>query len=107
LQVTFTDASMAVEIANGFDLPLAIWAIPEPRVGGRLRLNSFCGLNLAAHALGLNGREFGTLYADPDAPGVVAFLGELLTGRRQARPVAPSPASGAAVSEAVAALRGA
>ena len=41
LQVTFTDAAMAVAIGAAFEVPLAIWAIPEPRVGGRLRLNSF------------------------------------------------------------------
>ena len=66
LQVTFTDASMTVVTAQRFDLPVAIWALPEPRLGGRLRLNAYCGLNLAAHALGLNDREFSYLYADPE-----------------------------------------
>ncbi len=68
LQVTFTDAVAAVDIAAAFDQPLAIWAPPEPRLGGRLRLNAFCGLNLAAHALKKRGRRFGWLYADPDGP---------------------------------------
>ncbi|MCG6857473.1 MAG: hypothetical protein LJE67_05350 [Salaquimonas sp.] len=65
LQVTFTDASMTVEAA-AFDVPLAIWAAPEPRLGGRLRLNAFCGLNLASHALGLGQRQFAWAYADPN-----------------------------------------
>ena len=65
LQVTFTDASMVVAAANALAVPLSIWAVPEPRNGGRLRLNAFCGLNLASHALGLNGRSFSWLYADP------------------------------------------
>ncbi len=86
LQVTFTDAAMAVEIASRFDVPLSIWAIAEPRAGGRLRLNSFCGLNLAAHALGLNRREFGYLYAAPDSAGIDTALAELLSGRRLAAP---------------------
>ena len=51
LQVTFTDASMTLEIARQIDAPLVMWSFPEPRTGGRLRLNSFCGINLAAHAL--------------------------------------------------------
>ena len=51
LQVTFTDASMTMEIARQLDAPLVMWSFPEPRTGGRLRLNSFCGINLAAHAL--------------------------------------------------------
>ncbi|MEM7473085.1 MAG: hypothetical protein AAF340_17185 [Pseudomonadota bacterium] len=78
LQVTFTDASFVVE-ASKLDVPLAIWAVPEPRLGGRLRLNAFCGLNLAGHALGRNGVGFGWLYGDPGA----ADLAGLLAGRYQ------------------------
>jgi L-fucose isomerase-like protein len=109
LQVTFTDASMAVEIAGAFAQPLSIWAIPEPRTGGRLRLNSFCGMNLATHALGLNGREFSYLYAAPDDDGIVAAVGELLDGKRVAKPVmlAAATAVEPAGKRAVAALRGA
>ena len=51
LQVTFTDASMTLEVAREITAPLVMWSFPEPRTGGRLRLNSFCGINLAAHAL--------------------------------------------------------
>ena len=87
LQVTFTDAGMVAEAASRFAQPLAIWAIPEPRIGGRLRLNSLCGLNLAAHALGLRRREFGWLHASPDAPDIAADLTELLSGDRDTRPV--------------------
>lgn len=83
LQVTFTDASMTVEAAKAFDVPLSIWAVPEPRLGGRLRLNAFCGLNLASHALGLNHRSFSWAYAEPDHKAG-EMLGELLGGHRQA-----------------------
>ncbi len=68
LQVTFTDASMTLELARAIDAPLAIWAFPEPRSGGRLRLNSFCGLNLASHALGRAGVPMAYLYQSPDMP---------------------------------------
>lgn len=87
LQVTFTDASMTVVTAEEFDVPLAIWAVPEPRLGGRLRLNAFCGLNLAAHALGLNDRKFSYLYADPDREDCADALQELINGKRQIKPV--------------------
>jgi hypothetical protein len=70
LQVTFTDASMTLEIAGALNAPLTIWAFPEPRSGGRLRLNSFCGLNLAAHALGRAGLGFSSLYNRPDGATV-------------------------------------
>jgi L-fucose isomerase-like protein len=74
LQVTFTDATMTVKLAREARTPLAIWAVPEPRIGGRLRLNAYCGLNLAAHALGRAGVAHGSLYADPSAPELAASL---------------------------------
>lgn len=89
LQVTFTDASMTARIAASVDAPLAIWAFPEPRTGGRLRLNSFCGLNLAAHSLGLAGRDFAYLYSAPDAPGAGTAIAEMLAGGRRAAGAAP------------------
>ena len=109
LQVTFTDALVVAEAARTFDCPLSIWAIPESRAGGRLRLNSFCGLNLAAHALGLAGRDFGYLLAAPDAPGTDEALAELLAGERS---VTPRPARAPAErhktgADAVDGLRGA
>lgn len=73
LQVTFTDAAFASRAAEGFDGRVAIWAAREPRAGGRLRLNAFCGLNLLSHALGLRGRAFAWAYGDAD-------LDALLTG---------------------------
>jgi L-fucose isomerase-like protein len=74
LQITFTDATMTVKLAREATTPLAIWAVPEPRIGGRLRLNAYCGLNLAAHALGLAGVPHGWLYAAPDTPGLAPQL---------------------------------
>lgn len=74
LQVTFTDATMTVQVARDSETPLAIWALPEPRIGGRLRLNAYCGLNLAAHALGLASIAHGSLYASPSAPDLEASL---------------------------------
>jgi hypothetical protein len=87
MQVTFTDAAFIAEVATALEAPLAIWAPREPRAGGRLRLNAFCGLNLASHALGLRGRAFGWLYADPDAPGLAADLDALLAGGRAVVPL--------------------
>lgn len=105
LQVTFTDASAVVSIGERFDLPLSIWSIPEPRSGGRLRLNSFCGLNLAAHALGLNKRAFSWIYAPPDngiAPEITALLsGQRLAGDLVPGPTPPVTAEGQAVADAV------
>ena len=65
LQVTFTDALTSIKIANSFKKPIGIWAFPEPRLGERLRLNAFCGLNLASHAMSLANIKFSWLYEDP------------------------------------------
>jgi L-fucose isomerase-like protein len=108
LQVTFTDATMTVKLARESKVPLAVWALPEPRIGGRLRLNAYCGLNLAAHALGRAGVPHGSLYADPEAPG----LGESL--RALARPhtvpastAQPASSDGEAADAAAARVLGA
>ncbi len=65
LQITFTDAVIISNISNFFQIPLLIWSVPEPRIGGRIRLNSFCGLNLASHSLSMIGKHFSWIYTDP------------------------------------------
>ncbi len=70
LQVTFTDASMTVQIAKSARVPVALWGIPEPRIGGRLRLNAYCGINLAAHAMGKADLPYNWLFAVPDSVGL-------------------------------------
>ena len=76
LQVTFTDASMTVELAQKIGLPLAMWSFPEARTGGRLRLNSFCGVNLAKHALSRQHIDVQTVHGEPQQ--VKAQLSDLL-----------------------------
>jgi L-fucose isomerase-like protein len=112
MQVTFTDATMTVKIAETVSAPLGIWAFPEPRIGGRLRLNAFCGLNLAMHALGRAGRKAAWLYAAPDAPEAAADVAAMAQGGQgvaaSAEPVGRKPGSAAAAQAeaALAALRG-
>ena len=81
LQVTFTDAATTLAAAERLGVPVSIWAVPEPRLGGRLRLNAFCGLNLAGHALGRANVPFGWLYEDPDRVGLET-LKDVVSGRR-------------------------
>ena len=66
IQVTFTDSSTILKIATFLEKPIGIWALPEPRQSGRLRLNAFCGLNLASHSLGLNNIPFSWIYENPE-----------------------------------------
>jgi L-fucose isomerase-like protein len=107
LQVTFTDAVMTVALADEIDAPIALWGYPEPRTGGRLRLNSLCGINLAAHALGKAGKDVGYLFAAPDAPGIEGDLMALVSrpGSTGFEPAATSAetdsAGGAKIVEAL------
>ena len=86
LQATFTDSAAIVAAIEKLDVPLMIWAVREPRTGGRLRLNSLCGLNLASHALGLRRKSFSWLFSDPESVSANELRG-LLT----ATPAAPGP----------------
>jgi L-fucose isomerase-like protein len=87
LQLTFSDSTMIEAAADRYEGPLTLWAVPEERTGGRLRLNSFCGINLAAFALASRGRSYSYLLADPEpgtAPGLQAALrpgSEVVPGR--------------------------
>ncbi len=111
LQVTFTDATMTVELARRAGVPIAVWAVPEPRAGGRLRLNAFCGLNLAAHALGRAGVPHGWLYAAPEEEGLATRLRGLLqpptlAAGHSAPAAVPGPAARDAAERVLAALAG-
>ena len=64
-QATFTDSTMITILSQALRAPLFIWAVPEPWTGGRLRLNSLCGINLAAHALTLQDQKFDFGYGPP------------------------------------------
>lgn len=64
-QATFADSTMITTISNALQAPLFLWAVPEAWTGGRLRLNSLCGINLAAHALTLRDQKFDYGYGLP------------------------------------------
>ena len=82
LQATFADSTMVKSLAEAVDAPLLLWALPEERTGGRLRLNSFCGINLAGHALRRAGYDYEYVYAAPGGPSVIDRVRTLaLAGR--------------------------
>ncbi len=84
LQVTFTDATMTIEMARQSEVPVAIWGVPEPRIGGRLRLNAYCGINLAAHALGKAGLQYRWLFSSPEAVDISEKLTALASHEHSA-----------------------
>ncbi|MEM7464487.1 MAG: hypothetical protein AAF362_17595 [Pseudomonadota bacterium] len=100
LQVTFTDAAMICEVGEAFPGHLAIWSVPEPRIGGRLRLNSFCGLNLASHALGLRDRAFSYVYGSPQDEDILARICAVVEPESRVEPIAPETGAASVDEEA-------
>jgi L-fucose isomerase-like protein len=91
LQTTFADSTLINRIADELPVPLLLWGFPEPPSGARLRLNSFCGINLAAHSLKLRDHPYSYLYSmpeDPEVPGKIDMFSSAahaFTRLRQAR----------------------
>jgi L-fucose isomerase-like protein len=103
LQVSFTDSSMTEAIGARYRAPIILWSFPEERTGGRLRLNSFCGINLAAYALVNAGSRFGYIHRTADDAGAVGEIKALLAdgvGRQPSQRRQPLPTSGAARAKA-------
>ena len=113
LQVSFTDSSMTEAIGARYAAPIILWSFPEDRTGGRLRLNSFCGINLAAYALVNAGSRFGYIHRTADDGGAAADIKALLAGgigqqpSRRRRPAVAPEAAGVRAAEVATALRGA
>jgi L-fucose isomerase-like protein len=84
-QATFADSTMAVALSEASDVPIFLWAIPEPWTGGRLRLNSLCGINLAGHALTRRGKKYEYYYGDPDDVGIIRKVRALAAAGRLRR----------------------
>ncbi len=84
-QASFADSTMVVELAHAVQAPVLLWAVPEERTGGRLRLNSFCGINLGGHGLRRAGIRYEYLYALPGDPRAVEKVLALARAGRVAR----------------------
>jgi len=78
-QATFADSTLVTALVEGFQAraatpPVFLWAVPEAPTGGRLRLNSLCGINLAGHALSQRGQGYEYAYALPGDLPVLAQI---------------------------------
>jgi L-fucose isomerase-like protein len=79
---------MTVRIAKSLadhHVPLLLWAVPDARDGGRLRLNSLCGINLAAHALRQQGVSYETLYCTSHDPSALTAIEPLVQAGHASR----------------------
>ena len=87
---SFSDASPAVELLGSVKGPILGWSMREPgEVGERLKLNSMCGVNLAAHALMDAGQTIRHIHGNADEPHVREAIADALNGTL---PAAATPA---------------
>ena len=84
-QATISDSTVSMILAKAIDAPLLLWALPEEPSGGRLRLNSLCGINLSAFSLKEAGRRFRYVYASPEDPAVLPQVESLARAGRALR----------------------
>ena len=86
LQASFADSTMALQLAQALKgTPLLLWALPEAQVGGRLRINSFCGINLAGHGLRRAGITYDYIYAAPEDAAALEKLRDVAVAARVKR----------------------
>nr|NIS30129.1 hypothetical protein [Actinomycetota bacterium]NIU18532.1 hypothetical protein [Actinomycetota bacterium]NIU65383.1 hypothetical protein [Actinomycetota bacterium]NIV86376.1 hypothetical protein [Actinomycetota bacterium]NIW27181.1 hypothetical protein [Actinomycetota bacterium] len=85
LQASFADSTLVAPL-SALGVPMVLWAFPEDRTGGRLRINSLCGINLAGYALSLGDTTYGFLYRDPDDPAVSQELADAFAGSPASKP---------------------
>jgi len=79
---SFSDASPAVELLGKVKGPVLGWSMREPgEVGERLKLNSMCGVNLAAHALMNVGQSIRHIHGNADEPQVRTAIRDALAGK--------------------------
>lgn len=101
---TFSDSSLVAAVRQQVAVPLVLWAFPERRTGDRLRLNSLCGLNLAAYLLGRLdplGPAPARLFVDPSSPEAGEHLSAALARPTRVRPAISAPPDPAACDPAV------
>jgi L-fucose isomerase-like protein len=79
---SFSDASPAVELLGKVKGPILGWSMREPgEVGERLKLNSMCGVNLAAHALMNVGQSIRHIHGNADEAKVRSAIKDALAGK--------------------------
>jgi L-fucose isomerase-like protein len=85
LQATFADSTLAVQLVQNTKSPILLWGLPEALTGQRLRLNSLCGINLAAHAFKRKSLEYEYVFAPSNDPAALQLVQTLAGAGRVQR----------------------
>jgi len=66
--ITFALGSIVPTLAERLECPLVFWSMPEPAMeGGRISSNSFCAVNMNAHALWKLGARYLHVHTAPES----------------------------------------
>jgi L-fucose isomerase-like protein len=69
---SFTWDNMPVRVAQELNVPILLWAVPEPEMaGGRLEANSLVGVTMNAAALKRLGQRYKFVYGLPDDQALI------------------------------------
>ncbi|MFC4597564.1 sulfoquinovose isomerase [Cohnella hongkongensis] len=72
--ITFADAEYIVNLMEQYDVPILVWSVREPSVGGRLRLNSLTGGNSTCNALHYFERDYDFMLGNAAEPQIARKL---------------------------------
>lgn len=72
--VTFADAEAVEALIKKVKVPVIVWSVREPSVGGRLRLNSLTGGNSISHHLRFFNHPYSFLFGNAEEDRVKAEL---------------------------------
>ena len=86
LQATFSDSSLVGRVADRLGVPIVVWSFPEARTGGRLRLNSLCGANLAAYLLRRRAHLVEFVHVDPSSDAAATIVSRAIERVAEAVP---------------------
>jgi len=75
---TFAWGGHIVGLAESLNVPVLLWALPEPEKPGKLRSNSLCGVNMNASALRKLGRFYHWLYLSHNSSEAYAQVGQFV-----------------------------
>lgn len=63
---TFSLGTLIPIFAQKLPAPFILWGVPEPSLEGKLRSNSFCGINMNCHTLMRLGRKYDYVFCLPE-----------------------------------------
>jgi L-fucose isomerase-like protein len=66
---TFPTGTLMPILAQKCPAPIILWGVPEPTFEGKLRSNSFCGVNMNAHTLMRLERKYDYVFCLPEKVG--------------------------------------